>query len=183
MILITGPTGSGKTTTLYAGLHAINSPAINIVTAEDPVEYNLKGVNQVQINEAMGRTFADHPAIVLASGPRRHSRRRDPRSGDRTDRGACRVDRAPRPVHVAHQRLPLDHHAPRGHGDHRRISSPRRCCSSWRSALPAGSAKGARRPSRSARTSWLPTAMYRPARGQVRRRAWQGLCSGAISRA
>jgi type IV pilus assembly protein PilB len=58
MILITGPTGSGKTTTLYAGLHAINSPAINIVTAEDPVEYNLKGVNQVQINEAVGRTFA-----------------------------------------------------------------------------------------------------------------------------
>jgi type IV pilus assembly protein PilB len=57
MILITGPTGSGKTTTLYAGLHAINSPAINIVTAEDPVEYNLKGINQVQINEAAGRTF------------------------------------------------------------------------------------------------------------------------------
>jgi type IV pilus assembly protein PilB len=58
MILITGPTGSGKTTTLYAGLHAINSPAINIVTAEDPVEYNLQGVNQVQVNEAVGRTFA-----------------------------------------------------------------------------------------------------------------------------
>jgi len=58
MILITGPTGSGKTTTLYAGLHAINSPQINIVTAEDPVEYNLKGINQVQINEAVGRTFS-----------------------------------------------------------------------------------------------------------------------------
>jgi type IV pilus assembly protein PilB len=58
MVLITGPTGSGKTTTLYAGLHAINSPSINIVTAEDPIEYNLKGTNQVQINEAVGRTFA-----------------------------------------------------------------------------------------------------------------------------
>jgi type IV pilus assembly protein PilB len=58
MILITGPTGSGKTTTLYAGLQAINSPAVNIVTAEDPIEYNLKGINQVQINEAVGRTFA-----------------------------------------------------------------------------------------------------------------------------
>ena len=58
MILITGPTGSGKTTTLYAGIHGINSPEINIATAEDPVEYNLKGVNQVQINDGIGRTFA-----------------------------------------------------------------------------------------------------------------------------
>jgi len=58
MVLITGPTGSGKTTTLYSGIHAINSPDHNIMTAEDPVEYNLKGVNQVQINESVGRTFA-----------------------------------------------------------------------------------------------------------------------------
>ena len=58
MILITGPTGSGKTTTLYSAVHTINSPDINIMTAEDPVEYNLKGINQVQINEEIGRTFA-----------------------------------------------------------------------------------------------------------------------------
>src|SRR5215470_2060826 len=58
MILITGPTGSGKTTTLYSAIHTINSPDINIMTAEDPVEYNLKGVNQVQVNEEIGRTFA-----------------------------------------------------------------------------------------------------------------------------
>jgi len=58
MILITGPTGSGKTTTLYSAIHTINSPDINIMTAEDPVEYNLKGINQVQINEEIGRTFA-----------------------------------------------------------------------------------------------------------------------------
>ncbi|MGH7365002.1 MAG: type IV-A pilus assembly ATPase PilB [Candidatus Rokuibacteriota bacterium] len=58
MILITGPTGSGKTTTLYSAIHTINSPDINIMTAEDPVEYNLKGVNQVQINDEIGRTFA-----------------------------------------------------------------------------------------------------------------------------
>src|SRR2546428_4615483 len=50
MVLITGPTGSAKTTTLYSGIHTINSPDVNIMTAEDPVEYNLKGVNQVQIN-------------------------------------------------------------------------------------------------------------------------------------
>jgi type IV pilus assembly protein PilB len=58
MVLITGPTGSGKTTTLYSAIHTINSSEINIMTAEDPVEYNLKGVNQVQVNEAVGRTFA-----------------------------------------------------------------------------------------------------------------------------
>jgi len=58
MVLITGPTGSGKTTTLYSAIHTINSPDHNIMTAEDPVEYNLKGVNQVQINEGVGRTFA-----------------------------------------------------------------------------------------------------------------------------
>jgi type IV pilus assembly protein PilB len=58
MILITGPTGSGKTTTLYSAIHTVNSPDINIMTAEDPVEYNLKGVNQVQVNEEIGRTFA-----------------------------------------------------------------------------------------------------------------------------
>src|SRR3989475_812098 len=58
MVLITGPTGSGKTTTLYSAIHTINSPEHNIMTAEDPVEYNLKGVNQVQINDGIGRTFA-----------------------------------------------------------------------------------------------------------------------------
>src|SRR3989304_1268317 len=58
MILIPGPTGSGKTTTLYSAVHTINSPDINIMTAEDPVEYNLKGINQVQVNEEIGRTFS-----------------------------------------------------------------------------------------------------------------------------
>ncbi len=58
MVLITGPTGSGKTTTLYSAVHTINSPDINIMTAEDPVEYNLKGINQVQINDEIGRTFS-----------------------------------------------------------------------------------------------------------------------------
>ncbi|MGH7278026.1 MAG: type IV-A pilus assembly ATPase PilB [Candidatus Rokuibacteriota bacterium] len=58
MILITGPTGAGKTTTLYAALHTINSPDLHIVTLEDPVEYNLKGINQVQVNDEIGLTFA-----------------------------------------------------------------------------------------------------------------------------
>ena len=58
MVLITGPTGSGKTTSLYSAIHSINSPDHNIMTAEDPVEYNLRGVNQVQVNDGIGRTFA-----------------------------------------------------------------------------------------------------------------------------
>lgn len=58
IILITGPTGSGKTTTLYSMLHKINHPKINIITLEDPVEYEIEGVNQVQINPQAGLTFA-----------------------------------------------------------------------------------------------------------------------------
>src|SRR5262249_21467598 len=69
MILITGPTGSGKTTTLYSAIHTINSPEHNIMTAEDPVEYNLKGVNQVQINEGVGRTFASALRAFLRQEP------------------------------------------------------------------------------------------------------------------
>ena len=58
MILVTGPTGSGKTTTLYAVLSELNKPTVNISTAEDPIEYNIAGVNQVQINETVGRNFS-----------------------------------------------------------------------------------------------------------------------------
>ncbi|HZF31375.1 MAG TPA: GspE/PulE family protein [Gammaproteobacteria bacterium] len=58
MVLVTGPTGSGKTTTLYAALNHLNSPATKIITAEDPVEYRLSRVNQVQVNAKIGLTFA-----------------------------------------------------------------------------------------------------------------------------
>src|SRR2546422_307734 len=69
MVLITGPTGSGKTTTLYSAIHTINAPDVNIMTAEDPVEYNLKGVNQLQINEGIGRTFATALRSFLRQDP------------------------------------------------------------------------------------------------------------------
>jgi type IV pilus assembly protein PilB len=69
MILMTGPTGSGKTTTLYSAIHTINAPDVNIMTAEDPVEYNLKGVNQVQVNEEIGRTFAGILRSFLRQDP------------------------------------------------------------------------------------------------------------------
>ena len=69
MVLLTGPTGSGKTTTLYSAIHTLNAPDVNIMTAEDPVEYNLKGVNQVQINEGIGRTFAAALRSFLRQDP------------------------------------------------------------------------------------------------------------------
>jgi type IV pilus assembly protein PilB len=69
MVLITGPTGSGKTTTLYSAISTINVPGHNIMTAEDPVEYNLKGVNQVQINDSIGRSFAGVLRSFLRQDP------------------------------------------------------------------------------------------------------------------
>ncbi|OGY22235.1 MAG: hypothetical protein A2113_03080 [Candidatus Woykebacteria bacterium GWA1_44_8] len=69
IILITGPTGSGKTTTLFAVLSKINSPRINIVTLEDPVEYQIPGINQVQINPAAGLTFASGLRSFLRQDP------------------------------------------------------------------------------------------------------------------
>ena len=68
-ILVTGPTGSGKSTTLYAALTEINRPEINIITVEDPVEYRLSGVNQVQINAKAGLTFATALRSILRSDP------------------------------------------------------------------------------------------------------------------
>jgi type IV pilus assembly protein PilB len=68
-LLVTGPTGSGKTTTLYAALAELNRPEINIITVEDPVEYRLAGVNQVQINHRAGLTFATALRSILRSDP------------------------------------------------------------------------------------------------------------------
>ena len=69
MILVTGPTGSGKTTTLYAALKHINSPDINILTVEDPIEYYLEGAGQVQANEKIGLTFSSILRAFLRQDP------------------------------------------------------------------------------------------------------------------
>ncbi|MBK7534764.1 MAG: type II/IV secretion system protein [Myxococcales bacterium] len=69
LVLVTGPTGSGKSTTLYAALNAIRSPDINIVTIEDPVEYQLPGINQVPINPRRGLTFAGALRSILRQDP------------------------------------------------------------------------------------------------------------------
>jgi type IV pilus assembly protein PilB len=69
LVLITGPTGSGKSTTLYASINLLNKEHVNIVTIEDPVEYQLKGINQVQVNSAIGLTFANGLRSILRQDP------------------------------------------------------------------------------------------------------------------
>jgi type IV pilus assembly protein PilB len=69
MVLVTGPTGSGKTTTLYSALSKINVPEVNIMTAEDPVEYNLEGINQVLVNDDVGLSFAAALRAFLRQDP------------------------------------------------------------------------------------------------------------------
>jgi len=69
MLLVTGPTGSGKTTTLYAALHQLRSPSVNIVTVEDPVEYVLPGINQVHVNTKAGLTFVSCLRSILRQDP------------------------------------------------------------------------------------------------------------------
>jgi len=69
MILVTGPTGSGKSTTLYATLNIVSRPEVNVITVEDPVEYRLAGINQVQTNNKAGLTFASALRSILRSDP------------------------------------------------------------------------------------------------------------------
>jgi len=69
IVLVTGPTGSGKTNTLYSAISTINSPDMNIMTAEDPVEFNVPNINQVQIKEEIGLTFASCLRSFLRQDP------------------------------------------------------------------------------------------------------------------
>src|SRR5262249_40195237 len=69
IVLVTGPTGSGKTTTLYAALSELNRPDVKIITAEDPVEYHIRGINQVQVNTKIGLSFARILKAMLRAAP------------------------------------------------------------------------------------------------------------------
>ena len=69
IILVTGPTGSGKTTTLYAVLQSINKPDINIITIEDPIEYQIKGISQIQVNPKIDLTFARGLRSIVRQDP------------------------------------------------------------------------------------------------------------------
>ena len=79
IILVTGPTGSGKTTTLYAALNQLDANSQNIMTVEDPIEYELAGVGQTQVNAKIDLTFAKGTACNFASRPRCHHDWRDSR--------------------------------------------------------------------------------------------------------
>ena len=120
MVLVTGPTGSGKTNTLYSSISRINTSETNIMTAEDPVEFNLMGVNQVQVRESIGLTFCGGAAQLPAPGSEHHPRRGDSRFRDRGDRGQGGAHRPPGSLDAAHQRR-AEHGEPADEHGHRAV--------------------------------------------------------------
>jgi general secretion pathway protein E len=102
IVLVTGPTGSGKTTTLYAALSRLNAATTNIMTVEDPIEYDLNGVGQTQVNARIDMTFAKALRAILRQDPDVHDRR-DPRPGNGADRRTGLAHRPPGAGHPAHQ--------------------------------------------------------------------------------
>jgi type II secretory ATPase GspE/PulE/Tfp pilus assembly ATPase PilB-like protein len=102
MILVTGPTGSGKSTTLYTALRAVANSRINVITVEDPVEYRIPGINQVQVNNRAGLTFSSALRSILRRGSPRSaaspssSRRRSPPSSPSVSLAGCACSAASR---------------------------------------------------------------------------------------
>ena len=116
MVLVTGPTGSGKTTTLYSALNHLNQPDTKIITVEDPVEYRLDRVNQVQVNPKIGARLRARAAHHAAPGPGRHPGRRNARPGDRRHRPARGDHRPPRVLDAAHDERGRDDPSSARHG-------------------------------------------------------------------
>ncbi len=151
IILVTGPTGSGKTTTLYAAISRINSPEKNIITIEDPIEYQLKGVGQIQVNPKIDLTFANGLRSMLRQDPDiiMVGEIRDCRN--RGDRHAGVPYRPPGPFHPPYQRCghrgdPPDRHG--GRAVHGGLDPLRGACPAARqghlSPLPGRVQAGAR---------------------------------------
>ena len=167
ILLVTGPTGSGKTTTLYSCLHFINRPDRKIITVEDPVEYLLSGINQVQVNEAVGLTFAVGPALDPAPGAQRDHDRGNPRPGDRHHRHQCLAHRPPGLLHPAHQRRAERRHPPDRHRRqavpggllHARFDGPAAGAQSVPASAPAPACPRKRR---CARWAWMRPASRAP---------------------
>ena len=105
-VLVTGPTGSGKSTTLYAALQELNAVERNIITIEDPVEYRISGINQLNVQPQGRAHVRRRPALDPACRPRRDHGRRDPRRGDGADRDRGRAHRPHGADDPAHQRRP-----------------------------------------------------------------------------
>ena len=154
-LLVTGPTGSGKSTTVYAAVADIRRPEINIITIEDPVEYRLEDVYQLQVSSLGGVTFASALRVDPAERPGRPHGRRDPRSRDGEDLSRGGAHRAPRPLDAAYEQRAGGGHAPERDGDRAVHHCVRRH-------------GGARTTPRTAALSALPRAV-RPERGGARR--------------
>jgi len=92
MVLVTGPTGSGKTTTLYAAVNEIKTEEDKIITIEDPVEYQIRGITQIPVNEKKGLTFARGLRSILRHDPEQDHGGRDTRYRNRADRHSVGVD-------------------------------------------------------------------------------------------
>ena len=120
IMLVTGPTGSGKTTTLYSALSELNTIEDKLITTEDPVEYDIDGIIQIPIDADIGVTFAACLRSILRQDPGQDPGRRDPRPGDGRDRRAGFADRPHRVQHAAHERRAEHDHATEGHGGARR---------------------------------------------------------------
>ena len=123
ILLVTGPTGSGKTTTLYACLNFINKPDRKIITVEEPVEYQMTGINQVQVNADVGMTFPVALRSMLRQAPNiiMIGEIRDLETAD--DRDQREPHRPPGFQHAAHERRAVGRRAP---GRYRRAAVPRR---------------------------------------------------------
>ena len=103
MVLVTGPTGSGKTTTLYAALYEIKTDEDKIITIEDPVEYQIRGITQIPVNEKKGLTFARGLRSILRHDPGQDHGGRNPRQRDRADRHSIGAYRPPGVHHRSRQ--------------------------------------------------------------------------------
>ena len=140
IVLVTGPTGSGKTTTLYASLGRIDTGATNVLTVEDPVEYELAGhrpdAGQPEDRPDLRQGAARHPA----AGPGRDHDRRDPRLRDRADRHPGLAHRPPGARHAAHQRRAVGRHAADRHG---RRALPAQLVAARRAGAAAGAGSSA----------------------------------------
>ena len=103
IILITGPTGSGKSSTLYAALNHLNNEEVNIITVEDPVEYQLEGVNQIQVREEVGLTFAAGLTFDSSARSRYYHGRGNSGYGNSANCHSCIINRASCVKYIAYE--------------------------------------------------------------------------------
>jgi type II secretory ATPase GspE/PulE/Tfp pilus assembly ATPase PilB-like protein len=145
IMLVTGPTGSGKTTTLYACLNQINRPDRKIITVEDPVEYQMSGINQVQVRADIGLTFAAALRSILRQAPNiiMIGEIRDLETAEH--RRQRLADRPPGVQHAAHQRRAQRDHPSDGHRREALPGGLLHCGRSWPSGWCARSASSAAR--------------------------------------